>query len=109
MDIITTNVSVSDAKQRLSELINHVAYGRRRIVIASRGRPKAALITIDDLNQLKEKTARGSDLHERKAALKRADTLYKKLHQKKKILPDPVKMLRNLRDHHDDEYFDRLR
>jgi prevent-host-death family protein len=42
-------VSVSELKNALSEILNRAAFGRERIVVASRGRPKAAVISIEDL------------------------------------------------------------
>ena len=45
-------VSVSQAKASLSEYINRAVYGRERIVIASRGKSKAALISMEDLQRL---------------------------------------------------------
>ena len=47
-------ISVSEMKDTLSEVLNRAAYGHERIVIASRGRPKAAVISIDDLALLEE-------------------------------------------------------
>jgi prevent-host-death family protein len=47
-------VSVSQMKDTLSEVLNRAAYGRERIIIASRGKPKAAVISIDDLELLEE-------------------------------------------------------
>ena len=49
-----TSVSVSGLKNALSEFLNRAAYGRERIIIASRGKPKAAIIGIDDLRLLEE-------------------------------------------------------
>ncbi len=49
-----TSVSVSGLKDALSEFLNRAAYGRERIIIASRGKPKAAIIGIDDLRRLEE-------------------------------------------------------
>lgn len=43
-------VSVSQVKAALSEYLNRAAYGRERIVISSRGKPKAAIIGMDDLH-----------------------------------------------------------
>lgn len=45
-------ISVSKMKDTLSEVLNRAAYGRERIVIASRGKPKAAVISVDDLELL---------------------------------------------------------
>ena len=47
-------VSISKMKDTLSEVINRAAYGHERIIIASRGKPKAAVISIDDLERLEE-------------------------------------------------------
>ena len=47
-------ISVSKMKDTLSEVLNRAAYGRERIVIASRGKPKAAVISVDDLELLEE-------------------------------------------------------
>lgn len=49
-----TTISISEMKDTLSEILNRVAYGRERIVVTSRGKPKAAVISIDDLELLEE-------------------------------------------------------
>ncbi len=45
-------VSVSKLSRSLSEYLNRAAYGSERIVITSRGNPKAAIVSIDDLRRL---------------------------------------------------------
>jgi prevent-host-death family protein len=47
-------ISVSEMKDALSEILNRAAYGRERIIIASRGKPKAAVISVEDLQLLEE-------------------------------------------------------
>ena len=56
MNVVATSnrISVSEMKNTLSEVLNRAAYGKERIVIASRGRPKAAVISIEDLELLEE-------------------------------------------------------
>ncbi len=49
-----STTSVSELKSALSEFLNRAAYGRERIIVASRGKPKAAVISIDDLHRLEE-------------------------------------------------------
>jgi prevent-host-death family protein len=44
-------VSIGEAKARLSSLVNAVALGGERVVIQSRGRPKAALVGVEDLRR----------------------------------------------------------
>jgi len=47
-------ISISELKSALSEFLNRAAYGRERIIVASRGKPKAAVISIEDLRRLEE-------------------------------------------------------
>jgi len=49
-----TIISVSKLKDTLSEVLNRAAYGRERIVVASRGKPKAAVVSVEDLKLLEE-------------------------------------------------------
>ena len=45
-------VGIAEAKNDLSELINRAAYGGERIVLGSRGKPKAAIVGMADLQRL---------------------------------------------------------
>ncbi len=47
-------VSVGKLKNELSAYLNRAAYGHERIIVTSRAKPKAALISIDDLYLLEE-------------------------------------------------------
>jgi prevent-host-death family protein len=47
-------ISVSQLKKQLSEYLNRAAYGHERIVVASRGKPKAAVVSVQDLELLEE-------------------------------------------------------
>jgi prevent-host-death family protein len=49
-----TTTSISDLKSALSEFLNRAAYGRERIIVTSRGKPKAVLISVEDLRRLEE-------------------------------------------------------
>jgi prevent-host-death family protein len=49
-----STVSVSQLKDHLSEYLNRVAFGRERVIVASRGKPKAAIISISELELLEE-------------------------------------------------------
>jgi len=71
-----TDVSIAAARRHLSAIINRVAYGKERIILASRGKPKAAIINIEDLHRLEEieKTAESAQT-ERKAALAMAKAI----------------------------------
>ncbi|MFP6635358.1 MAG: type II toxin-antitoxin system Phd/YefM family antitoxin [Dehalococcoidia bacterium] len=46
--------SVADAKKTLSELMSKVAYNNERFLIQRRGKPMAALVSIEDLARLEK-------------------------------------------------------
>jgi prevent-host-death family protein len=46
--------SIAEARDRLSLLVNAVAHGHERILLTSRGRPKAALVGLGDLAALED-------------------------------------------------------
>jgi prevent-host-death family protein len=48
------NVSIAEAKNRLSKIINEVVFAKKRIIINSHGQPKAAMISLDDLQKFEE-------------------------------------------------------
>ena len=48
-----TVASIGQVKRDISELVNRVAYSGDRILLTSRGKPKAALISIEDYERLK--------------------------------------------------------
>lgn len=45
-------VSVTEAKKSFSEFLNRAAFGQERIVITSHKKPKAAVVSIEDLRRL---------------------------------------------------------
>lgn len=47
-----SNASIGQVKSNISELVNRVAFGDERVVLTSRGRPKAVLIGLDDYQKL---------------------------------------------------------
>lgn len=51
-------VSVSEVKSAFSKYLNQAAYGKERVVITSRGKPKAILVGIEEMKRLEalEKT-----------------------------------------------------
>ena len=42
-------VSLTEAKQRLSELVRQVAYGGKRFILEFRGKPRAVLLSLNNL------------------------------------------------------------
>jgi prevent-host-death family protein len=49
-----SEISISQLKDSLSEYVNRAAYARERIIILSRGKPKAVVISLEDLERLEE-------------------------------------------------------
>jgi prevent-host-death family protein len=58
--------STADVKARFSEMISKVVYGHDRLVVLRRGKPVAALVSLQDLRRLEELDAaekRPADVH----------------------------------------------
>jgi prevent-host-death family protein len=54
-------IGLADARDNLSSLVNDVAHGRQRIVIESRGHPKAVIVGLEDLDRLERSDAERPD------------------------------------------------
>jgi len=98
-------VSISEIKRDVSAIINRVAFGGERIVLTSRGRPKAALVSMDDLERLQELDEDVvAHRARRKAALEQARAVREKIAARVGgVLPDSVDELRELREERTDE------
>jgi prevent-host-death family protein len=95
-------VSIGQVKRDISKLVNRVAFGGERIILTSRGQPKAALISIEDL-QVLEQT--GQQKARRMAALDRAQALGERIRAERPAHDvDSVELLR----HHREERMDEL-
>lgn len=88
-------VSVGEAKARLSNLINAVAFGNDRVLIRSRGRPKAALVSVEDLHRLEGSPSAPPSKADRLLALMQADRVRKALEGLR--LTDSLEELERLR------------
>ena len=56
-------VSIGEVKRDISELVNRVAFGHERIVLTSRGKPKAAIVSMEDYQRLQEQEQAGEQQH----------------------------------------------
>lgn len=63
-------VSVAEAKNNFSDLLNRVIYRRERIIVSKHGKPVGALISTQDLQQFQEL--------EKQQALKRVQEIKKR-------------------------------
>lgn len=59
---MNTQVSIGQVKRDISELVHRVTYARERIILTSRGKPKAALVSMEDYEQLLRNENRANDI-----------------------------------------------
>jgi prevent-host-death family protein len=62
---MNTQVSIGQIKRDISELVNRVSYAGERIILTSRGKPKAALISMEDYERLLKSESRATDVQKR--------------------------------------------
>ncbi|MCK4837210.1 MAG: type II toxin-antitoxin system Phd/YefM family antitoxin [Desulfobulbaceae bacterium] len=51
---MTTTISTADARKHFADLVNQVAYGKEPIVLTRRGQEIAALVSMDELELLRQ-------------------------------------------------------
>lgn len=49
-----SEVSVAGLRNTLGDVLGRVAYGQERVIVLSRGRPKAAIVSMADLERLED-------------------------------------------------------
>jgi prevent-host-death family protein len=54
----TMQINIKEARQRFSELINTVALSKERVIITSRNKPKAVLVSLQDAETLETDSVR---------------------------------------------------
>ena len=94
-------VSVVEARRMLSELLGRVAYARERVVVERKGKPMAALVSIEDLQRLEAlEPDAASARARREAALALADAAREHILQERHgvPLPDSAETLNTLRE-----------
>ena len=53
-----SRIPIGQVKRDISDLVNRVAYRGERIVLTSRGKPKAALVSMEDHERLAQEQQR---------------------------------------------------
>jgi len=97
-------ISVSELKRDLSGVINRAAYGKQRVIILSRGKPKAAMISIEDLRLLESLSQKKTRQVRQMAALEATRAVRAEIAQQiGGPLPDSSEELRQLREERVDE------
>src|SRR5215217_1228169 len=58
---MSKSFSTADIKARLSEMIGKVVYGHERLIVLRRGKPVAALVSLQDLRRLEALDTAGAE------------------------------------------------
>jgi prevent-host-death family protein len=92
-------------RQKLGDLVNRAAYGGKRIILVSRGQPKAAIIGVEDLHRLEQLSAElASQTDRHTQALTNAAFLRERIQRWQAAhgieAEDSVETLRRLREEH---------
>ena len=94
-------VSIGQVKRDISRLVNRVTFGGERIILTSRGKPKAALVSIEDLQVLEQAN---QEKARRMAALERVRAVGERIRAERPAHDvDSVELLGQLRQERTDE------
>jgi len=94
------HVSLTEAKQRLGELVKRAAYGGERFVLEFRDKPQAAIVSYEDLRHLEAERDSERDKWE---ALDRLDAIRRRIAARTGKLPDSTEEIRKMREERVDE------
>ncbi len=99
-------VTMTELKQSLGELVNRVAYGQDWVVLVAHGKPKAAIVPIEDLERLR-RLRRGEITAQRATTLEDLDALRERIRRRWEVEGiEPVNsadLIREMRDERADE------
>jgi prevent-host-death family protein len=100
------NVSIGEAKNKLSRIINEVVFANKRVILNSHGRPKAAMISLDELKKFEEmERALFPSKQDRLMTLDKAAQVREKIfRRKKKTISDSSEALNRIRKERADEF-----
>ncbi len=51
---MATTISIADARKQFADIVNKVAYGRESVILTRRGEKIAALVSMEELELLKQ-------------------------------------------------------
>lgn len=68
---MAVQMTAQEARDDFAETLNRVAYGRARVLVQRRGKPVAAIVSVEDLHTLEAMAARedAEDLAAHRAAM----------------------------------------
>jgi len=74
-------VTMTEFKKSLGEWVNRAAYGRTWVILMARGRPKAAIVSMEDLEELR-RLRRGEGVTRRVVTLHDLDAFRERLRRR---------------------------
>jgi len=86
-------IGIARAKARLSELVNRVAFGNEYIILESRGKPKAALVSLEALKRIQSTSFARPTTSQRLLALAEADRVRESL-KSRTLVPSSEELAR---------------
>jgi prevent-host-death family protein len=95
----TTHISLTEAKQRLGELVKRSAYGGERFVIEFRGKPAAVVVSYNGAVDEDAETRKQRGLK----ALEDLREFREKLKAKYGVFPDSAELIREMREERDNQ------
>lgn len=87
-------INIRKAREKFSEIVNTVAIRGERVILLSKNKPKAAIVSLEDLQWLEDQSMRKAA---RLAQLKRIEKIRKRLSQKG-VMVDSVSTIRKIRE-----------
>jgi prevent-host-death family protein len=102
-------VNVVEARRNFSELVARVAFAGERVIVERRGKPMAALISMQDLERLEAMEQESSQVQaRRRAALVRARAVREVIlaERRGEYVSDSAELIREMREERTDELDD---
>ena len=87
-------VNIRKARENFSEIINRVAAKGERVILTSRDRPKAAIVSLKDATAIEDRSMKKA---KRLLQLERIKKMRQKL-DRKRLMDDSLETLRKIRE-----------
>jgi prevent-host-death family protein len=98
-----THISITEAKQKLGELVKRATYGGERFILEFRDKPQAAIVSVEDFARLEWSEETKEEIRKsRLEALAQLDDIRERVTNRGKGKSDSVRDLGELRDERTD-------
>lgn len=99
-----THISITEAKQKLGELVKRANYGGERFVLEFRDKPQAVLMSCEELEKLSSSVDSREERRRRTmATLEKLDELRARIRARTSVKFDSVRDIREMRDERDEQ------